>query len=143
MLGLIFNVVALNFFFHFFQMPEPSAGLLPAMFLGAMIPTGYFAFVKALEIIGGILIAIPHTRPLGLLALGPIVVNILCFHIFLAKGAGLFPLPLLVASLSLFLLWINRAAFARLLPDAKWIERMQQVCSANQQGLMTTELKGR
>ena len=29
------------------------------------------------------------------MTLGPIVVNILCFHIFLAKGAGLFPLPLL------------------------------------------------
>jgi len=38
-----------------------------------------------------------------LLALGPIVVNILCFHMFLAKGAGLFPLPLVVASLPLFL----------------------------------------
>ena len=119
LLGLVFNVVAWNFFLHFFEMPEPPAGSPPAMFLGAMIPTGYFAFVKALEIIGGILVAIPRTRPLGLLTLGPIVVNILCFHIFLLKGAGLFPLPLLVASLSLFLLWVNRAAFARLLPGAK------------------------
>jgi hypothetical protein len=51
-----------------------------------------------------------------LLTLGPIVVNILCFHIFLAEGEGLFPLPVLVASLSLFLLWLNRRAFIGILP---------------------------
>ncbi len=119
LLGLIFNVVALNFFFHFFEMPAPPADSPPAMFLGAMIPTGYFAFVKVLEITGGILVAVPRTRSLGLLTLGPIVVNILCFHIFLVKGAGLVGLPLLVASLSLFLLWANRAAFSRLLPGAQ------------------------
>src|SRR5438874_4621300 len=94
LLGLIFNVVALNFFFHFFEMPAPPADSPPAMFLGAMIPTGYFAFVKVLEIVGGILVVIPRTRPVGLLT-GPIVVNILCFHIFLAKGVGLGGLPLL------------------------------------------------
>jgi len=119
LLGLIFNVVAWNFFLHFFSMPAPPAGSPPAMFLGAMIPTGYFAFVKVLEITGGILVATPPTRPLGLLALGPIVVNILCFHTFLTKGAGLVGLPLLVAVLSLFLLWTERAAYSRLLPGAK------------------------
>ena len=119
LLGLIFNVVAWNFFLHFFSMPEPPAGSPPAMFLGAMIPTGYFAFVKVLEITGGILVAIPRTRPLGLLTLGPILVNILCFHTFLTKGAGLVGLPLLVSLLALFLLWSERAAFSRLLPGAK------------------------
>ena len=118
-LGLIFNVVALNFFFHFFEMPAPPADSPPAMFLGAMIPTGYFAFVKVLEIVGGLLVAFPRTRPLGLLTLGPIVVNILCSHICLNKGAGLVGLPLLVASLSLFLLWVNRAAFSRLFPGVR------------------------
>ena len=29
LLGLIFNVVALNYFFHFFQMPAPPAGSPP------------------------------------------------------------------------------------------------------------------
>jgi len=72
-----------------------------------------------LEITGGILVAVPRTRSLGLLTLGPIVVNILCFHIFLAKGAGLVGLPLLVAALPLFLLWTERAAFSRLLPGTK------------------------
>ena len=76
-------------------MPEP-----PATLLGAMIPTDYLAFVQALEIVGGLFVALPRTRPLGLLTLGSIVMNILCFHIFLAKGAGLFPLPLLAAQVA-------------------------------------------
>lgn len=118
-LGLVFNLFALNYFFHFFQLPMPPEGSPPAMFMGAMIPTGYFAFVKVLEITGGILVAIPTTRRLGLLVLGPVVVNILCFHVFLENGAGLFPLPLFVASLSLFLLWSERAAFTCLLPNPK------------------------
>ena len=42
-----------------------------------------------------------------------------CFHIFLAKGAGLVGLPLLVAALSMFLLWTERAAFSRLLPGTR------------------------
>ena len=29
LLGLIFNVVALNFFFHFFEMPAPPAEFSP------------------------------------------------------------------------------------------------------------------
>lgn len=119
LLGLIFNVIALNFFFHWFEMPAPPAGSPPALFLGAMIPTGYFTFVKTLEISGGILVAAPPTRPLGLLILGPVVVNILCFHVFLAKGSGLFPLPMLVGGLALFLLWRERAAFSRILPFSK------------------------
>ena len=119
LLGLIFNVVAWNFFLHFFSMPEPPAGSPPAMFLGAMIPTGYFAFVKILEISGGILVAIPRTRPLGLFTLGPVLVNILCFHTFLTRGAGLIGLPLIVAALALFLLWTERTVFLRLLPGAK------------------------
>jgi putative oxidoreductase len=118
LLGLVLNVFALNFFFHFFQMPPPPAGSPAALFLGAMIPTGYFAFVKVLEISGGILVAIPRTRPLGLLIVSPIAVNFLCFHIFLLKGAGIFP-ALIVAVLSLFLLWVNRAAFWYVLPFPK------------------------
>ena len=115
-LGVIFAITSLNYFFHFFEMPAPPEGSPAALFMGALIPTGYFTFIKVLELTGAVLVAIPATRRLGLMALGPIVVNILCFHVFFEKGAGLFPLPLLVAVLSLFLLWTERAAFAHLLP---------------------------
>jgi len=133
LLGLAFNVIGLNYFFHFFQIPSPPAGSLPAMFLGAMISSGYFGFVKGLEIMGGILVAIPRTRLLGLLTLGPSIVNILCFHVFLTKGAGLFGPPLLVAALSLFLLWVHRPALSSLLRSQG--DRSEAVGSARRGGI--------
>ena len=73
-------------------------------------------FVKALELIGGVLVAIPRTRNFGLLVLGPIIVNILAFHLFIMKGEGLLnPLLLLIVALASYLLWVGRKAFADLL----------------------------
>ena len=57
--------------------------------MSAFGPTGYMTFVKVLEMLGGILVAMPRTRNAGLLILGPIIVNILAFHLFVA-GEGVF-----------------------------------------------------
>jgi len=108
LLGLLFITFGLNFFLQFMPMPPPPEGSPPAMFMGAMYMTGYLAFVKVLEIAGGVLVAIPKTRVIGLLILGPIVVNILAFHIFLTGGAGLVGVPLVVAALALVLAWRER-----------------------------------
>ena len=51
--------------------------------------------------------------PLGLTLLGPVIVNIMMFHIFMdRKGIGL---ALLILILSLFLLWQYWASFTGLL----------------------------
>ena len=114
--GLIFAVFGLNFFLKFISIPSPPEGSPPAMFLGAMYMTGYLAFVKVLEILGGILVAIPKTRNLGLLVLAPVIVNILAFHVFLTKGAGIAdPVVILITILPLFLLWSARKSFCGLL----------------------------
>lgn len=116
LLGVLFVVFGLNFFLKFIPMPPgPPEGSPPALFMGALFPTGYLAFIKVLEITGGLLVAIPRTRNLGLLILGPIIVNILCFHIFLTKGATLVdPVNLGISALALFLLWTERKAFVGL-----------------------------
>ncbi|MES2981031.1 MAG: hypothetical protein V4727_01860 [Verrucomicrobiota bacterium] len=117
LLGLLFIVFGLNFFLNFIPMPPgPPEGSPPALFFAALYPTGYLAFVKSLEILGGVLVAIPKTRNFGLLVLGPIIINILAFHVFLTKGAGLAdPVVLLIAILPLFLLWTARNSFKGLL----------------------------
>ena len=115
LLGLLFVVFGLNFFLQFLPMPALPEGSPAANFMGAMYMTGFLAFVKVLEIGGGILVAIPKTRNIGLLFLGPIVVNIIAFHVFLAKG-GLFDPPvLLVIGLSAYLLWAGCKNFKGLL----------------------------
>jgi len=80
----------------------------------AMMPTGYMTFVKVWEVIGGLLIAWPRTRRLGLLVLGPIVLNILAFHWFIGGTAGVNdPMVGAVTALVLFLAWVEREAFLR------------------------------
>ncbi len=118
LLGLLFVIFGSNFFLNFIAMPaDPSPADAPhKLFMAALFPTGYLAFVKVLEILGGVLVALPKTRNIGLLILGPIIVNILAFHIFLTKGAGLYEPPLvLICVLALFVLISERRAFAGLL----------------------------
>lgn len=90
LLGLLFIVFGLTFFFHFLpEPPPPPADSVPGKFFFALGSTGYFKLVKVLEIIGGVLVALPVARNIGMLILGPILVNIWCFHIFLTGGASL------------------------------------------------------
>ena len=111
LLGLAFITFGSNFFLNFIPMPaDPSPADAPhKLFMAALFPTGYLAFVKVLEILGGVLVAVPKTRNIGLLVLGPIVVNILAFHIFLTKGAGLFEPPVIaITVLAAFVLFAER-----------------------------------
>lgn len=95
--------------------PAPPEGSAAALFMRAFVPTGYLTFVKVLEILGGLLVAIPRTRNFGLLILGPIIVNILAFHIFITKGEGLFAVPIiLIVVLATYLMWVARSQFAAL-----------------------------
>ncbi len=115
LLGLIFLVFGANIFLHFIPMPPPAAG--PARdFMTSLFVSHYLYVVGALEVVGGALLLVGRRVPLGLTLLGPVVVNILCFHAFMAP-AGL-PLALFVAVLSLFLLWAHRENFAGLLTSA-------------------------
>src|SRR5262245_35248015 len=97
-------------------MPKLPEGSPAALFMGAFAPTGYLTFVKVMETLGGVLVAIPRTRNFGLLVLGPIIVNILAYHTFIMSGAGLgSPMVILVVALALYLLWVGRKSFLGLL----------------------------
>jgi len=119
LLGLLFVVFGLNFFFNFLPNPPMEEGSSSAMFVGAMYISGYLTFVKVLEIIGGILVAIPKMRRLGMLILGPIVVNILATNVFMIKGGWMQPPVFLVVIFSAFLLWAERKSFGALVKGAK------------------------
>ncbi len=117
LLGLLFALFGLMFLLGLVpKQPDPPAGSPIALFMGAFVPTGYLTFVKVLEVIGGLLVAIPRTRNWGLLVLGPIIINILAFHAFIGKGAMLIdPMNILISALAGFLLWTERKAFLGLL----------------------------
>lgn len=108
---------AVTVLFHLVKMPPPPEGTPAALFFGAFAPTGYLTFVKIFELVGGLFVMIPRLRNFGLLLLGPIVVNILAFHLFLGGGFKDLLNPMLLAAigLPLYLLWVERKKFARLL----------------------------
>ena len=110
LLGLVFVVFGLNAFLHFIPMPPPKG--LAGDFLKVLFVSHYFYVVAILQIVGGALLLLGRFVPLGLTLLGPVIVNILLFHLFL-EPAGL-PLAGVVAVLALFLLWVHRHAFAGL-----------------------------
>lgn len=113
LLGLLFVVFGLNGFFQFLEtppMPEQAGG-----FIGIMAGSGYFGVVKGLEVISGVLFLVNRKVPLGLFLLGPVLVNILLFHIFLAP-AGL-PVPVVAAVLYGLTAWPYKDRFALLLQD--------------------------
>ncbi len=117
LLGLLFVASGAVVLFRLVPMPPPPEGTPAWHFMTAFAPTGYLNFVKVLEILGGILVAIPRTRNLGLLVLGPILVNILAFHGFVMAGEGLFsPGVLIPSAMALYLLWSGRREFLGLIP---------------------------
>ena len=81
LLGFIFLVFGLNGFLHFIPMPPPSG--VAGQFLGSMFVTKYLLFVFAIQLIGGVLLLINRYVPIALTILGPIIVNILLFHVLM------------------------------------------------------------
>ena len=100
LLGLAFVAFGLNFWLHYLPAkPAPA----PESFMGQLYSSGYLAVIKALEVIGGVLLILPRTRVLGLFLIGAILFNIACIHQFFFGGLkdptviGLIVLTLIVA----------------------------------------------
>jgi putative oxidoreductase len=111
LLGLIFVVFGSNIFLHFLKMPPPQGQA--GAFAGAMFTSGYMYAVAAFQVVGGLLLLIGRFVPLGLTLLGPVIVNILFFHLFL-DPSGL-PMAIVVSILSLVVLAHRRQSFAGLM----------------------------
>jgi len=112
LLGLVFVVFGSNIFLHFIPMP-PQKPSLATDFSKALMESHYMYVVGFCQVAGGLILLIGRYIPLGLTLLGPVIVDILCFHIFLNHQG--WQVASVVAALALFLLWRHRANFAGLL----------------------------
>jgi putative oxidoreductase len=108
LLGLMFFVFGLNMFLNFIPtgpLPTGQAGA----FFGVLFVTHYMYVIGAVMVVSGILFLVNRFVPLALVLLGPVLVNILTFHILMlprAIGMGLF-----ATLLWLLVAWQHRAAF--------------------------------
>src|SRR5215469_7710291 len=83
-LGLMFFIFGLNGFLHF--IPSPQYSGVAGQFIGAIFKSHYYVVVFLTQIAGGLLMLMNRYVPLGVLLLGPVLVNILSFHIFMSPG---------------------------------------------------------
>ena len=107
LLGLMFTVFGANGFLHFIPMPPPSG--LAGQYMGALFLSHYLVVVFLLQLVGGLLLLANRYVPLALVLLGPVIVNIVLFHSFLALQ-GL-PMALFAAVLWLVVFVGHRKAF--------------------------------
>jgi len=116
LLGLCFLAASIPVLFNLISIPQLPEGTPAAHFMAAFVPTGYLKFVKMFEFVGGLLVLIPRLRNLGLLLLGPVIVNIIAFHALVDDPRHLInPMLDLIIVCALFLLWDARRKFAGLL----------------------------
>jgi len=89
LLGLVFFVFGLNGFLQFIPVKEMPTGLA-LQYLTALLQSHYVWVVSGTQLVAGILLLANRYVPLALALLGPVIVNILCYHIFLwSQGIGI------------------------------------------------------
>ncbi|MGA2169948.1 MAG: hypothetical protein ABSG62_17220 [Terracidiphilus sp.] len=111
LLGLMFLVFGSNMFLHFIPMGQMPAGLA-GQFTAALLAAHYFYVVGAIMVVSGILLLANRFVGLGLTLLGPVLFNILLFHILMnPSGIGMGAFATL---LWLLVAWQHRTVFARL-----------------------------
>ena len=116
LLGLLFTVFGLNGFLHFIPMQPPTG--LAGQYMGALFVSHFLVVVFLLQLIGGVLLLANRFVPLALLLLGPVLVNILLFHAFMAPEG----LPM---ALFAIVLWLTVFAGVRRVFAGVFVQKIE------------------
>ena len=108
LLGLLFVVFGLNGFLNFIHGPMPTG--VAGQYLAVMGGTLYIHFVFVVQLVAGLLLLSGQFVPLALVLLGPVIINILLFHVSM-QPSGL-PPGLFAAVLWFIVFFGVRRAFA-------------------------------
>jgi putative oxidoreductase len=105
LMGLLFLVPAIDFFFHLFPHPEPEGEV--KLFMTGMMASKYLLpVVKVIELLAALAFISGRFVPLAAVVIFPIIVNIILFHAFLDPANILIPIFLLAGDL--FLAYVYR-----------------------------------
>src|SRR5213078_5421980 len=107
-LGLVFFVFGLNPFLHFIPAILPPD--LGGQFLNLLFQSHYVLFVGAVQVAGGALLLVNRYVPLALTLLGPVIVNIILYHVFLNPSGA--PLAIVVVILWGIVFYSQRQHFS-------------------------------
>ena len=85
LLGLLFLIFGSNGFLNF--IPQPPMPDTPATRFAMLLITAHYMYVVcAIMVVSGLLFLIGRYVPLALVLIGPVIVNILLYHILLAPA---------------------------------------------------------
>ena len=110
LLGLMFFVFGLNPFLKFLPMPQLEG--VWGQFLGALLVSHYVWLVGATQVVSGVLFLIGRYVPLAIALSGPVIVNIIAYHLTM-QHIGAQP-AVLATTCWVFLFWRYRDSFAPL-----------------------------
>jgi putative oxidoreductase len=96
LLGLVFAVFGLNGFLNFIKGPLPSG--VAGQFLGTLMQSHFVLVISAVELAGGALLLANRYVPLGLVLLGPVIVNIFFYHLLMDRSG-------LIIAIVVIILW--------------------------------------
>jgi putative oxidoreductase len=108
LLGLIFVFFGVNGYLNFLHAPMPPGQA--GQYMGVMFGSFYMYFVSLVQLVGGVILLSGQFIPLALVLLGPVLVNILLFHISF-QPSGL-PPGIVCTLLWLIIFFAYRRAFA-------------------------------
>ena len=102
LIGLVYTIFGLNGFLGFIPIPAMDGGA--GAMMGALAATGYMLpFIKATEVVCGLMLLANFRAPLALTIVTPITLNIAAFHFILdPKGS---PMAVALLAISAFLAW--------------------------------------
>ena len=112
LLGVIFFGLGMAVLLNL-KMPTPPMPPTAVAFFGILLSTRYIYVVKCVEVLGGSLLLLNRYVALGLVLLGPIIVNIFLFHALMAPS-GL-PMAIVLFVLWAIQFWFRKKSFAGIL----------------------------
>jgi hypothetical protein len=110
-MGLMFVTFGANGLHPFLPMKQMPTGLA-GQFFTVFFQSHWVFFVGLVQFVGGVLLLVNRFVPLALALLGPVIVNILLYHLLLTTA--MMQPAILVAVLWLFLFYVYRKNFAGL-----------------------------
>ena len=89
LLGFIYLVFGLDYFFHFIPYQPAHTGNAAAFKEGLMAAGYFYPMIKSIQIVGGLALLINRYAPFFAVVLFPISVNVLLFHTLLVPSGWL------------------------------------------------------
>jgi putative oxidoreductase len=106
LLGFIYLVFGLDYFFHFIPYQPLHTGK-PGALVAGLKGTGYiYPMMKMIQILGGLSLLLDRYAPFSAVVLFPISLNVLLFHTILVPSGWLMGVTLMVPNV--FLGWAYR-----------------------------------